>query len=145
MRIRVRVELPVESATGSILDSIFLRFMMLSLIFKQGFPVEIYHTPAVDVAAGALVEIGDFVAVAHAPILSGDTNGVLSAGSARYKVSAETGDVPAAISAGDKIYLDDGKLLTTAGVHVGWAPEDIPINAESFLIVVAPDGEVLGA
>lgn len=117
---------------------------MLRASFKQGFPVELKTVPAADVAAGELYVNGDLVAVAHAPAKAGEL-AVFSAGRARYDVTAEAGDVPAAIGAGKPIYLDGATLSGTTGVHVGYSIDEIPQGAESFTIVSAPNGTVAAA
>ena len=114
---------------------------MLRATFKQGFPVELKTTPAADVAAGEFHVIGDVVAVAHAPARA-DNLAVFSAGTARYSVTAEAGDVPAAIGAGKPIYLDGGTISGTAGTHIGYSIDAIAQDAESFEIVSAPNGTV---
>lgn len=115
---------------------------MLRASFKQGFPVELKTTPSADVAPGEFVVIGDLVAVAHAPAKAGEL-AVFSAGRARYAVSADAGDVPAAIDAGKPIYLDGGATISgTTGIHIGHSIDAIPANAESFEIISAPNGTV---
>ena len=115
--------------------------MALSFNFSQGQPVEArIDSPASAAAAGSVVELGNLLSIAHAPISVG-VAAVVSVGPARYRCHCATGDVSTSFAAGAPLYVLAGEFAAT-GKHFGFAPAAIAENATEFDVIFAPNGTV---
>lgn len=112
----------------------------MDAIYLHGQTLMVQHTPALAVAGGDVVVIGDVTAVAHKAIPA-NTLGALAARGGVYRGTAD-----GALAPGEKVYWDaaNAKFSKTAGSapHFGFVGFDSSAaqDGDSVEVVHDPDG-----
>jgi len=104
--------------------------------FFHGDPLMVDYTPSGDVAAGAVVVVGDMPQIAHLDIAA-NRKGALAAGGGVYQVAAD-----GAIAAGKRVYWDDSAnkvtLTATSNKSFGWTITAAATNGDLIYVEHAP-------